>query len=89
MVVNTLHGFVVTDVIFGVVCIVALGLCDITTAIYSAVWSEISSPLRRSSIATKASARDKGSRKRNAVSSALSNCREIGIFATLALDRLC
>lgn len=63
MIIQTLHGFVVTDVIFGVVSIVVIGLCDIT-AYLSGAFAEFCSPLRRSINAAKSSAPAEGAGKR-------------------------
>ena len=63
MILQTLHGFVVTDVIFGVVSIVVLGQCDIT-AYFAYAFAEFCSPLRRSINAAKSSAPAKGAGKR-------------------------
>ena len=63
MIIQTLHGFAVTDVIFGVVSIVVIGLCDIT-AYLSGAFAEYPSPLRRSTNAAKGSAPAEGAGKR-------------------------
>ena len=63
MIIQTLYGFVVTDVIFGVVSIVALGQCDITAHLAS-VFAEFCSPLRRSIEVRKCRAPSEGLGKR-------------------------
>ena len=63
MILQTLHGFVVTDAIFGVVLIIVCGLCDIIAHI-ACVFSEHCSPLRRLIIAGKVAAPAEGAGKR-------------------------
>ena len=83
MIVPTLHGFVVTDVIFGVVSIVVLGQCDIT-AYLSGAFAEYPSPLRRSTDAkANGHAPAEGAGKRSLKLSILLTSTR------LALDRLC
>ena len=91
MVIQTLYGFVVTDVIFGVLSVVVIGLCDIT-AHGACVFAESCSPLRRSINAAKSSAPAIGAGKR-ALSTILSERHNIArkalIKTRLAIDRLC
>ena len=82
MIVPTLHGFVVTDVIFGVVSIMFLGQCDIA-ALMTCALSEYHSPLRRSINAAKSPAPAEGAGKRDELHS------KALIKTRLALDRLC
>ena len=81
MIIQTLHGFVVTDVIFGVVLVVVLGLSDITAHL-AGVFAEFCSPLRRSIYAAKSSAPAEGAGKRCQITALLNAVR-------LAIDRLC
>ena len=80
MVIQTLYGFVVTDVIFGVLSVVVIGLCDIT-AHGACVFAESCSPLRRSNIAGKVAAPAIGAGKRDNIA------RKALIKTRLARDR--
>ena len=64
MILQTLHGFVVTDAIFGVVLIIVCGLCDIIAHI-ACVFSEYCSLLRRLINAGKVAAPAEGAGKRS------------------------
>jgi len=79
VIIQTFHGFAVTDVIFGVALVVFFGMPDVT-AYFAYAFAELNSPLLRSTIAVKASAPAEGAGKR------VLNHNCIGFSKVLAID---
>jgi len=79
LIIQTFHGFAVTDVIFGVALVVFLGMPDVT-AYFAYAFAESNSPLLRSTIAVKSPAPAEGAGKRGKID----NC--IGFSKLLAIN---